>query len=167
MPDDLRQQMAHFIPLAEATGIPVLCLPDIEGDDTLAGFHRWGHRHQIPVRLATIDKDLEQVVDGNCQLWDPFSDSLRGPAEIIAKRGVQPQQIGDWLCLCGDTADNIHGAPGISPKRAGKLLQTYGNINNIFRHSHHLPPAQRRGLIDLRARMQRQRFGDITTTGNR
>lgn len=155
MPDDLRRQMPQFIPLAEATGIPVLCLPDIEGDDTLAGFHTWGHHHDIPVRLATNDKDLEQVVDGNCQLWDPFSDTVRGPNEVLSRRGVRPQQIGDWLCLCGDTADNILGAPGIGPKRASKLLQTYGNIPNIFQNSHRLQPAQRRGLIDLRQRYQK------------
>jgi len=48
------------------------------------------------------------------------------------KTGVSPAQIVDWLSLVGDAVDNIPGVPGVGPKTATGLLQTFGSVAGIY-----------------------------------
>ena len=49
-------------------------------------------------------------------------DSIEG---VVSKFGVEPKQIFDYLCLVGDTSDNIPGVPKVGPKTAVSLLTKY------------------------------------------
>lgn len=52
-------------------------------------------------------------------------------ADVVAKFGVRPEQIVDYLSLVGDAVDNIPGVPGVGPKTAAALLARFGNWEGI------------------------------------
>jgi hypothetical protein len=58
--------------------------------------------------------------------------SLMDKNAVIAKLGVNPIQVEDYLTLVGDPADNIKGAPGIGPKGAATLLAKYGSLDAFY-----------------------------------
>jgi 5'-3' exonuclease len=51
---------------------------------------------------------------------------------VVEKFGVRPDQVRDYICLCGDTSDNIIGAKGIGPKRAAGMLQQFGSLKEMY-----------------------------------
>jgi DNA polymerase-1 len=57
---------------------------------------------------------------------------LLGPAEVKEKWGVLPDKLGDVLALMGDAADNVPGIPGIGPKTAAELVNTYGSLDLVL-----------------------------------
>ena len=48
--------------------------------------------------------------------------------QVVAKTGVEPEQVADWLALMGDAVDNIPGVPGVGPKTAAELLRQFGTV---------------------------------------
>ena len=44
----------------------------------------------------------------------------------MAKTGVEPRQVADWLALVGDSVDNIPGVPGVGPKTEVVVLDRDG-----------------------------------------
>jgi len=52
--------------------------------------------------------------------------------DVIEKWGVSPELLGDVLALAGDSSDNIPGVPGIGPKTAATLLETYGSLEGLL-----------------------------------
>jgi 5'-3' exonuclease len=55
----------------------------------------------------------------------------RDEAGVVARFGVGPASIPDWLALVGDTADGIPGIPGWGEKSAGAVLARYGTIDSV------------------------------------
>jgi DNA polymerase-1 len=51
---------------------------------------------------------------------------------VLAKTGVEPEQVADWLALMGDAVDNIPGVPGVGPKTATELLKQFGSVENLL-----------------------------------
>ena len=49
--------------------------------------------------------------------------------------GFTPEQVTDWKGLAGDSSDNIPGVPGVGDKTAVKLLQEYGNLENVLENA--------------------------------
>ncbi|MDQ6984340.1 MAG: DNA polymerase, partial [Ghiorsea sp.] len=73
-----------------------------------------------------------------------------GYDEVVEKWGVGPDKIQDLLALAGDSADNIPGVPGIGPKTALDLLNTYGDLEGILSHAHEIKQNKRReNLIEF------------------
>jgi hypothetical protein len=52
-------------------------------------------------------------------------------AAVLAKFGVRPGSIPDWLALVGDTADGYPGLPGWGPKSATAVLARYEHLESI------------------------------------
>jgi 5'-3' exonuclease len=53
-------------------------------------------------------------------------------AAVVAKFGVRPDQMRDYLTLVGDKSDNVAGAKGIGEKRAADLLAKFDTLDNIY-----------------------------------
>ena len=85
------------------------------------------------VMLCTPDKDLGQCVteDGRVVQFDRRKEALIDYAGVIAKFGVPPASIPDYLVLVGDTADGIPGVAGWGAKTAGAVLARYGHLEDI------------------------------------
>ncbi len=52
-------------------------------------------------------------------------------AGVIAKFGVPPESIPDYLALVGDSADGFPGLPGWGAKSAATVLARWGRIEDI------------------------------------
>jgi 5'-3' exonuclease len=84
------------------------------------------------VIICTPDKDLGQCVVGTrvVQL-DRRRDSVRDEAGVLAKFGVQPRSIPDFLAVVGDAADGYPGLPGWGLKAAALTLSQYAHLEDI------------------------------------
>ena len=141
MPDLMRPQIGHIRRIVPLLGIQSLGSPNTEADDLIATYACECIRSGGSVVMATNDKDLFQLVDGNVKVYSTNKTDLATPKDafallgadhVRAKWGVEPQQIGDILCLVGDSADNIPGVDGIGPKRAVALISEFGSINALL-----------------------------------
>ncbi len=118
----------------DAMGVVVWPMVSFEADDALASAAAKAGRDDAvrQVIICTPDKDLGQCVAGTrvVQL-DRRRGLLRDEAGVIAKFGVKPESIPDYLALVGDSADGFPGIPGWGEKAASSTLSQYGHIENI------------------------------------
>lgn len=125
---------AQFHPLEDALGamgVKVWPMVEFEADDALAAAAvRAAEDPRVDkVCLWTPDKDLAQVVSGDRVVqMDRRKNEMRDEAGVVAKFGVPPKLIPDYLALVGDTADGYPGLAGIGPATASKLIRQYGPI---------------------------------------
>jgi DNA polymerase-1 len=56
-------------------------------------------------------------------------------AGVVAKFGVPPERIVDYLTLIGDSVDNVPGVDKVGPKTAVKWLTQYGTLDEIVAHA--------------------------------
>ena len=64
--------------------------------------------------------------------------------EVVAKWGVPPSQLGDVLALAGDSSDNVPGVPGIGPKIAANLIESFGSLENLLENIENVKQKARR-----------------------
>src|SRR3989440_8413197 len=109
----------------EAMGVVVWPMVYYEADDALASAAVKAAQDErvTQVLICTPDKDLAQCVVGTrvVQL-DRRRDILRDEAGVVAKFGVTPQSIPDYLAVLGDSADGFPGVPGSGEKGAAMTL---------------------------------------------
>jgi 5'-3' exonuclease len=132
-----RDLLAQFEPAeraAAALGVVVWPMVEFEADDALAAAAaRFRDAPGVEqVVICSPDKDLSQCVVGRRVIC---RDRLRGldrdEAGVVAKFGVPPQSIPDWLALVGDSADGIPGLPGWGERSASLLLARYRTLEAI------------------------------------
>lgn len=131
MPDDLRAQVDTIKKIITAMGIPLISVPCVEADDVLGTYAKLGSESGMDVFLATGDKDLAAMVNEHVFIVNTMDDTVMDRDGVIAKFGVPPELISDYLALKGDTADNIPGMTGIGDKSATALLNSIGSIEKI------------------------------------
>ena len=132
MPDDLRAQLEPLLELVEASGMPLLRVPDVEADDVLATLARRAAAQGRDVVISTSDKDLAQLVTDKITLVNTMSNTRMDIDGVKEKFGVRPDQIIDYLALIGDTVDNVPGVPKVGPKTAAKWLAEYDTLDAIM-----------------------------------
>lgn len=151
MPDDLRVQIPLIKDLVAKFGIPVYSVEGFEADDVIGSVAKKAARDGQTVYILTGDQDSMQLVEDRIRVLTPKSgvDGLveYGPAEVLDRYGVTPEQFIDYKALIGDTSDNIPGVPGIGPKTAVKLLQEFGTLDAILANTAAIKPARIQGLI--------------------
>ncbi|MBI1336833.1 MAG: DNA polymerase I [Phycisphaera sp.] len=135
-PEDLPPQIDRIYEMTKLFGIPTIGVEGFEADDVIATIIRKivdDPRHAgVHVRIVSKDKDLEQLLSERVSMFDIHTDTLITPGSLMEDKGVTPEQVVDLLCLMGDTADNIPGAPGIGPKTAAALIQEFGSLDNLL-----------------------------------
>jgi 5'-3' exonuclease len=118
----------------EAMGVVVWPMVEFEADDALASSAaKAALDDQVrQVLICTPDKDLGQCVVGTrvVQL-DRRRDIVRDEAGVIAKFGVKPQSIPDYLAVVGDSADGFPGVAGWGQKAAALVLSQYPHLEDI------------------------------------
>ncbi len=115
-----------------ALGITVWSMAQFEADDALAtaAVKYLGEVRQV--RIMTADKDLGQSVQADRVIQvDRMRDRIINEDGVMARNGVLPASIPDWLGLVGDSADGIPGLRGFGAKSAATLLREYGTIDRI------------------------------------
>lgn len=118
----------------EAMGVLVWPMVEFEADDALASAATKAalNEHVKQVFICTPDKDLGQCVVGTRVVqMDRRHDTLRDEAGVVAKFGVSPQSIPDYLAVVGDSADGFPGVAGWGQKAAASVLSQYPHLENI------------------------------------
>jgi 5'-3' exonuclease len=118
----------------DALGVEVWPLVEFEADDGLAAAAALAaaDARVARVRIWTPDKDLAQCVEGDRVVQvERRTGAVRDEAAVVAKFGVPPAAIPDWLALVGDAADGYPGIPGWGRKSAAAVLARYGRLEEI------------------------------------
>jgi 5'-3' exonuclease len=114
--------------------ITVWPMVEFEADDALAAGAAIAaaDRRVERVFICTPDKDLAQCVKGNRVVqFDRRSRLVRDEAGVIAKFGVAPASIPDYLALVGDASDGFPGLPGWGAKSTAAVLAKFGHLEAI------------------------------------
>src|SRR6187200_1038625 len=118
----------------EALGIPVWAMVEDEADDGIAtGVARLADDPRlVQVIICSVDKDLAQLVEGErIVLRDRMRRVTYDEAGVIAKFGVKPAAIPDYLALVGDSSDGYPGLPGWGAKSSAAVLARFEHLENI------------------------------------
>ncbi len=137
MPDTLHSQLGLIIEGLKSLNIPIYTKEGFEADDVIgtitAEATALGHKTYI----LTGDQDAFQLIDkkGLVSVLIPSKGELVefDRDKVYEKLQVYPEQVIDYKALRGDTSDNIPGIKGIGEKSAAKLLNTYENLENIYK----------------------------------
>jgi 5'-3' exonuclease len=132
------QELLSQFPVLEealaAMGVVVWPMVEFEADDAMASAAAKAAQdgRVKQVLLCTPDKDLSQCVVGTrvVQL-DRRRDIVRDEAGVVAKFGVKPQSIPDYLAVVGDSADGFPGVSGWGQKAAALALSQYPHLEDI------------------------------------
>ncbi len=131
MPDDLRLQIDPIHACVPAMGWPMLVVDGVEADDVIGTLAQQGAVQGYDVVISTGDKDMAQLVSDKIKLINTMSNETLDEAGVLAKFGVPPSRIVDYLALVGDTVDNVPGVAKCGPKTAVKWLSEYGSLDEI------------------------------------
>ncbi|MEN9543512.1 MAG: hypothetical protein RLZZ598_345, partial [Pseudomonadota bacterium] len=132
MPPDLVAQIAPIHEVVRLLGWPVLEVPGIEADDVIGTLAAVGARSGQQVVVSTGDKDLAQLVNPRVMLVNTMSAEKLDEAGVLAKFGVPPDRIIDYLTLMGDAVDNVPGVEKVGPKTAAKWIAEYGSLDGVI-----------------------------------
>jgi DNA polymerase-1 len=143
MPDDLIPQIERIRELVDAFHFPRLEMEGFEADDVLGSVARQAAAQGLGVKIITGDRDLLQLVTDRIVVnlaGGKFTDAQDYfPEDVVKKMGVKPEQVVDLKALIGDTSDNIPGIKGIGEKTAGKLLEQYPTLDEVYAHLDEIP----------------------------
>jgi 5'-3' exonuclease len=144
---DLLSQFPILEVALQSMGVHVWPMVEFEADDALASAAAKAAL-DVSVKqvfICTPDKDLSQSVVGTRVLQlDRRREALRDEAGVVAKFGVSPQSIPDYLALVGDSADGFPGIKGWGEKAAGGVLSLYPHLEDIPKNYQEWNPAIKR-----------------------
>ncbi|GAV21460.1 DNA polymerase I [Mariprofundus micogutta] len=150
MPEELASQWPWVHKVTDAFNLNRICIKNYEADDVIATLARQAEAKGWDVTIVSTDKDLMQLVSDKIWMLDTMKRVEYGAEEVKEKWGVGPERIQDLLALAGDSADNIPGVPGIGPKTAVQLLETYGDLEGVLSHAPEIKQNKRReNLIEF------------------
>jgi DNA polymerase-1 len=150
-PDILRQQMGLVRQVVETLKIPIVEKAGFEADDVIATLATEARDRGDDVIVVTGDRDAYQLVE------DPHVKVLynrRGVSDYVLydeagikeRTGVTPVDYPQYAALRGDPSDNLPGVPGVGPKTAAKLINTYGDLDGVFANVEKNTPKLRESL---------------------
>jgi DNA polymerase-1 len=159
MPDLLAAQRPHFRPLVEAFGYRNFSVPGWEADDVIGTLSKLADDAGVATCVVSTDRDAFQLVSENvCLMMTPRGvddPQVYTPDRVVARLGIPPERVPDYIGLKGDTGDDIKGVPGIGDKTASELLQQFGSIDGIYEHIDEVAgPKRRQALIEHEAQVR-------------
>lgn len=133
MPEELRPQIPLLKEVLKLMGVAVIEKEGSEADDIIGTIAK---HTKIQTVIFTGDKDSFQLVDEETEVHF----TKRGITDVdvlndknfTEKTGITPPQIIELKALMGDNSDNIPGIKGVGEKTAISLIQTYGNVDNLY-----------------------------------
>ena len=149
--DDFYAQIPLLEELVKNLGWTFIELDDYEADDIIGTLSREADEAgDYETFIISSDLDMLQIVDDNTHMWRILKgftniEQIDIP-EIEQKYGIKKTQFLDLKALKGDSSDNIPGVPGIGEKTAAKLLNDYGDLDNIYNNIDKISGATRTKL---------------------
>lgn len=144
-PEDIHLAVPIIKDILKAMNISVFEVNGFEADDVIGTLAVKAENMGFDVLMATPDKDYGQLVTDKIHIYRPRHNGgfeNMGPKEVCEKYGIKsPAQVIDILALMGDSSDNIPGCAGVGEKTAVKLLQDFGDIDNLLQNTEKLKGA--------------------------
>ena len=138
-PEDLVTQFPIARDFLKSFGIFQFEEEGFEGDDIAGTIAKKAEKEGYEVEIYTSDRDFLQLVSEHISVQiirKGLSDVVKMTPDVVKETyGFSPIQIIDYKGLRGDSSDNLPGIPGIGEKTAVKLIEEYGNFDNIIAHS--------------------------------
>jgi len=134
IPAELYSQFPILEDALEAMGVVVWPMVEFEADDALASAAvKAAQDPQVDrILICTPDKDLSQCVsDTRIVQVHRRTQVILDEAAVVAKFGVSPKSIPDYLAVVGDSADGFPGVPGWGKKAAASTLSVYPHLEDI------------------------------------
>jgi 5'-3' exonuclease len=134
VPADLLSQFEPLEDALRSLGVAVWPMVEFEADDALAAAADTAARDARveQVLICTPDKDLAQSVRGTRIVQvNRRTNAVMDEVGVIAKFGVPPASIPDYLALVGDSADGYPGLPGWGAKSSAAVLAKFGHLEAI------------------------------------
>ena len=132
MPEDLAKQVDPIHEVVKLLGWPILEVPGVEADDVIGTLACAAAKAGHKVVISTGDKDLAQLVTPQVSLINTMTNERLDVDGVVAKFGVPPDRIIDYLTLIGDTVDNIPGVDKVGPKTAAKWIAEHGSLDGVI-----------------------------------
>lgn len=155
MPDELRVQVPILKEILDALNIHRMELEGFEADDLIGTVSKRCGERGLKVLIVTGDKDALQLVDDQIEVLitkKGISQIENYDADAILREfNLTPLQLIDFKGLSGDTSDNIPGIPGVGPKTAIKLLETYKSVESVIQNVEDIENKRLRGLVETYA----------------
>lgn len=157
----LTHQIDTAIARLREDGYPIWKAENAEADDVIATATAKALAIDgATVLIATADKDLLQLVNDRVRVKNVAPNAngeVRDVEAVVAKFGVRPDQMLDWLCLVGDSSDNVKGANGVGAVKATELLRAHGTLRSVYEAMNNgvvkgITPALRTNLMEFRER---------------
>ncbi|MDP1739085.1 MAG: DNA polymerase I [Caulobacter sp.] len=146
-PEDLIPQFPLVREATRAFGVPSLQLPGYEADDIIAAYADKVSAAGGEVVIISSDKDLMQLVNDRVSMLDTMKNLLIGAEQVFDKFGVTPDKVVEVQALCGDSVDNVPGAPGIGVKTAALLINEYGDLETLLARAGEIKQEKRRETL--------------------
>ncbi len=149
MPEELRPQIPLLKELLTLMGITVVEKEGFEADDLIGTIAK---KTSVKTVIFTGDRDSFQLVDDETEVH--FTKRGITDVEILSqdnfkeKTGILPNQVIELKALMGDSSDNIPGVKGVGEKTAISLVQTYGNIDELYSRANELKGKLQEKIID-------------------
>ncbi|PTT79269.1 DNA polymerase I, partial [Pseudomonas sp. HMWF010] len=158
-PEDLIPQFPLVREATLAFGVPAIELAGYEADDLIAAYACRVREQGGETVIVSSDKDLMQLVGDGVSMYDPMKGVRIDREQVFEKFGVYPEKVVDVQALCGDSVDNVPGAPGIGIKTASQLINEYGDLDTLLARAGEIKqPKRRETLINFadQIRLSRQ-----------
>jgi DNA polymerase-1 len=146
-PEDLVPQFPLVREATKAFGVPCVELPGYEADDLIAAYACKVRDLGGEVTIVSSDKDLMQLVGPQVSMLDTMKNLKIGHDQVVEKFGVPPDKVVDVQALCGDSVDNVPGAPGIGIKTASALILEYGDLDTLLARAGEVKQQKRRETL--------------------
>ena len=146
-PEDLVPQFPLVRDATRAFGVHCLELPGYEADDIIAAYACKVRDLGGEVMIVSSDKDLMQLVGPQVSMLDTMKNLKIGPEQVFEKFGVAPDKVVEVQALCGDSVDNVPGAPGIGIKTAALLINEFGDLETLLARAGEIKQEKRRQTL--------------------
>ncbi|MBR5482573.1 MAG: DNA polymerase I [Alphaproteobacteria bacterium] len=146
-PEDLIPQFPIIREAVSALKLNQLEMEGFEADDLIATYTSKALNKGMEVVIVSADKDLMQLIRPGVSFYDPMKDKFFTPEDVKEKFGVYPEKVPDVQALSGDSTDNVPGVPGIGPKTAAELVNTYGSLEGVLTHAGEIKQNKRRETL--------------------
>lgn len=147
IPEDLIPQFPIIHDAVSALRLNFLEMDGFEADDLIATYAKMALNDGMEVVVISGDKDLMQLIRPGVEFYDPMKDKFFTAEDVKEKFGVYPDKVVDVQALSGDSTDNVPGVPGIGPKTAAELVNTFGSLEQVLEHAGEIKQNKRREVL--------------------
>lgn len=131
---ELADQEARLSVILSCLGVRQFVGIDCEADDVIGTLAvRWA---DYRLGIFSGDSDLRQLVTETTTVLAPAkkgAETEYGPAEVLARHLVGPEQIPCQKALAGDGSDNIPGIPSVGDKIAAGWINEHGDVEGVIK----------------------------------